>query len=41
MSDIIAYLANSTSVGQTVTLTILRNGQSQSVQVTLGSRPTQ
>jgi 2-alkenal reductase len=41
MSDIIAYLANNTSVGQSVTLTILRNGQSQNVQVTLGSRPSQ
>lgn len=41
MSDIIAYLAMHTQVGQTVTLTILRNGQSQSVKVTLGSRPTQ
>ncbi len=41
MSDIIAYLAIHTQVGQKVTLTILRNGQSQSVDVTLGSRPTQ
>jgi serine protease Do len=41
MSDIIAYLAIHTQVGQTVTLTILRNGQTQSVQVTLGSRPSQ
>ena len=41
MSDIIAYLAVHTDVGQTVTLTILRNGQSQTVDVTLGTRPTQ
>ncbi len=41
MSDIIAYLAVNTQVGQTVTLTILRDGQTQTVDVTLGSRPTQ
>ncbi len=41
MSDLIAYLAINTQVGQTVTLSILRNGQSQNVQVTLGNRPTQ
>ncbi|MCL4489129.1 MAG: trypsin-like peptidase domain-containing protein [Chloroflexi bacterium] len=37
--DLAAYLANSTKVGQTVTLTILRGGQQQSVQVTLAARP--
>ncbi len=41
MSDLIAYLAINTQVGQTVTLSVLRNGQSQNVQVTLGNRPTQ
>lgn len=41
MSDIIAYLAIHSQVGQTVTLTIMRNGQTQTVQVTLGSRPSQ
>jgi len=41
MSDIIAYLAIHTQVGQTVTLMIMRGGQTQTVQVTLGSRPTQ
>jgi len=41
MSDIIAYLAIHTQVGQKVTLTILRNGQTQTVPVTLGSRPSQ
>jgi serine protease Do len=41
MSDIIAYLSIHTQVGQTISLTILRNGQTQTVQVTLGSRPSQ
>lgn len=41
MSDIIAYLAIHTQVGQTVTLTIMRNGQTQPIQVTLGTRPAQ
>jgi S1-C subfamily serine protease len=41
MSDIIAYLSIHTQVGQTITLTILRNGQTQTVQVTLGNRPSQ
>lgn len=41
MSDIIAYLAIHTQVGQTVTLSILRNGQTQIEQLTLGSRPSQ
>ncbi|OGN92269.1 MAG: hypothetical protein A2Y88_12535 [Chloroflexi bacterium RBG_13_48_10] len=41
MSDIIAYLAIHTQVGQSVNLTILRDGQTQNIEVTLGSRPTQ
>jgi serine protease Do len=41
MSDLISYLAINTQVGQTVTLTILRNGQTQTLQLTLGSRPSQ
>ena len=41
MSDLISYLAINAQVGQTVTLTILRSGQTQSVKVTLGSRPSQ
>jgi serine protease Do len=41
MSDMIAYLAIHTQVGQTVALTILRDGKTQNVQVTLGSRPSQ
>ncbi len=39
MDDIIAYLANSTTVGQKVTLSILRNGKQQDIQVTLEARP--
>ena len=37
--DLVAYLVSSTKVDQTVTLTILRDGQQQDVQVTLGARP--
>jgi serine protease Do len=37
--DIVAYLVRATDVGQTVTLTILRNGQQQDVKVTLAARP--
>ena len=37
--DLVSYLASSTQVNQTVTLTILRNGQQQTVQVTLAARP--
>lgn len=37
--NIIDYLATDTVVGQTVTLTILRDGQEQQVEVTLGARP--
>lgn len=40
MEDLIAYLADSTKVGQTVTLTILRNGKQQNVDVTLDARPS-
>jgi serine protease Do len=39
MDDIISYLANSTTVGQKVTLSILRNGKQQEIQVTLEARP--
>jgi serine protease Do len=39
MDDVIAYLATNTTVGQKVTLTILRNGSQQNVDVTLGVRP--
>ncbi len=41
MSDVITYLSIHGQVGQTINLTILRNGQTQNVQVTLGSRPSQ
>ena len=40
MDDLIAYLADSTKVGQTVTLTILRNGKQQTMDVTLAARPS-
>jgi serine protease Do len=39
MDDLITYLTNSTSVGDQVTLTILRDGSQKSVQVTLEARP--
>jgi 2-alkenal reductase len=38
--DLVTYLAT-TKVGQKVNLTILRNGQQQTVQVTLEARPQQ
>lgn len=37
--DLVSYLARSTKVGQTVKLTVLRNGQAQSIDVTLEARP--
>lgn len=37
--DLIAYLADSTAVGQTVTLTVLRQGKEQTISLTLGTRP--
>ncbi len=39
--ELIAYLAEQTSVGQKVTLTILRGGKQQTVDVTLEARPAQ
>jgi len=42
MDDLLIYLEERTSPGQTVTLTLLRSGgQQQQVQVKLGARPTQ
>ncbi len=41
MSDVIAYLSIHAQVGQTISLSILRNGKTQTVQITLGSRPSQ
>ena len=38
-SDVIDYLATETEVGQTVTLTVLRDGQEIEVPVVLGARP--
>jgi S1-C subfamily serine protease len=38
--DLITLLANEGSVGQTVTLTVLRSGKQIQVQVTLGIRPS-
>ncbi len=37
--DLTAYLFTKTKVGQTVTLTILRDGAQQDIQVTLAARP--
>jgi len=39
-NDVLAYIFNKTKVGQTVTITVLRNGQQQDLQLTLGPRPT-
>lgn len=39
IEDVIAYLADHTSVGQKVTLTILRDGKEQAIDVTLQARP--
>lgn len=41
MDDVIAYVANNTQVGQKVSLTILRNGKSMNIDLTLGARPGQ
>ncbi|HEX8991404.1 MAG TPA: trypsin-like peptidase domain-containing protein [Anaerolineales bacterium] len=38
--DLVSYLYDSTQPGQSVTLTVLRNGQEMQVQVTLGTQPT-
>lgn len=39
MDDLITYLARHGQVGQSVTLTVLRDGREQQVQVTLQARP--
>jgi 2-alkenal reductase len=39
MDDLIVYLADHTSVGQKVTLTVLRNGVKRTIEVTLRERP--
>jgi serine protease Do len=38
--DLMSYLLDQTAPGQTVTLTILRGGQQQTVKLTLGTMPT-
>jgi S1-C subfamily serine protease len=40
MDDLIAFLARNTQVDQKVTLTILRDGKEQKLDVTLAARPT-
>ncbi len=40
-TDLISYLAMETSVGDTVNLTIIRNGREQQVTLTLNARPDQ
>jgi S1-C subfamily serine protease len=37
--EVVSYLARNTSVGQTIRLTVLRNGQDQTLSVTLAARP--
>jgi S1-C subfamily serine protease len=39
MDDLVVYLAENTSVGQRVTLTVLRDGRRQRIEVRLGERP--
>ena len=38
--DLVAYLANSTEVGQTITLSVLRDGQETQMDLTLAARPS-
>ena len=40
MDDLIAYLIDNTSPGNSVTLTIFRDGKELTVDVTLGTRPS-
>ena len=40
MDDLIAYLATNTTVGQTITFTILRNGKEMTIDLTLAARPS-
>ncbi len=37
--DVVAYLARNTQVGQTIKLTVLRDGKSMDLSLTLGARP--
>ncbi len=38
--DLIAYLANSTEVGQTITLSVLRDAKQETIDLTLAARPS-
>jgi serine protease Do len=38
--DLIAYLANSTEVGQTITLSVLRDGKNETIDLSLAARPS-
>ena len=38
--DLVSYLYDNTQPGQSVTLTVLRNGSTVQVPVTLGTQPT-
>ena len=40
MSGLVSYLANNTSPGQTINLTVLRDGQELTIPVTLSARPS-
>ncbi|MBI5712131.1 MAG: PDZ domain-containing protein, partial [Chloroflexi bacterium] len=40
-SELMSYLVNKTSVGQTVKLTLLRDGKQMDLSVTLTARPNQ
>ncbi len=40
MSGLVSYLANNTSPGQNIDLTVLRNGQEITISVTLSARPS-
>jgi len=37
--DLLGYIVQKAKVGQTVTLRILRGGETQDIEVTLGERP--
>jgi serine protease Do len=37
--DVVAYLVRATEVGQKVSLTVLRNGKEETIQITLAPRP--
>jgi serine protease Do len=37
--DLVVYLTYSTQINDTVTLTVLRDGKEQNVQVTIATRP--